>query len=235
MGANSKSMKLTGRPGGWFNIEMPSCQYMYRKSHCGDKTILRLSYLHNGIFYIRVRQHLYTESGHKNLPFHYRVSSSNPAKTGKCTCRLKLSQIVVTKNYSGFPEKKNISITFSWFIIHIYIIIKAVSICKSNSCIHLLHFLSNYSVPILARYTRTSRDDFVYTASQWETTLHCNIVSHWLGAYTKSSWNFCYLHADRPWLFEWRHELHNTSMIIILISMIILMAWCQIVISPMHQ
>ena len=30
-----------------FNIKMTS--YQYRKSHCGDKTILRPSYLHNGI------------------------------------------------------------------------------------------------------------------------------------------------------------------------------------------
>ena len=29
------------------------------------------------------------------------------------------------------------------------------------------------------------RDHFVYVPSQWETTLHCNVVSHWLGAYTK--------------------------------------------------
>ena len=36
-------------PGGWFNIKMPS--YQYRKYYCGDKTILRLSYLHNGISY----------------------------------------------------------------------------------------------------------------------------------------------------------------------------------------
>ena len=36
--------------GPWFNIKMPS--YQYRKSHCGDKTILRPSYLHNGISYI---------------------------------------------------------------------------------------------------------------------------------------------------------------------------------------
>ena len=36
-------------PGGWFNIMMPSCQY--RKSHCGDKTILWPFYLHNGISY----------------------------------------------------------------------------------------------------------------------------------------------------------------------------------------
>ena len=36
-------------PGPWFNIKMPS--YQYRKSHCEDKTILRPSYLHNGISY----------------------------------------------------------------------------------------------------------------------------------------------------------------------------------------
>ena len=35
-------------PGGWFNIKT---SYQYRKSHCGDKTILRPSYLHNGISY----------------------------------------------------------------------------------------------------------------------------------------------------------------------------------------
>ena len=32
-----------------FNMKRSS--YQYRKSHCGDKTILRLSYLHNGISY----------------------------------------------------------------------------------------------------------------------------------------------------------------------------------------
>ena len=36
-------------PGGWFCIKMPS--YQYRKSHCGDKTILRPSYLHNRFSY----------------------------------------------------------------------------------------------------------------------------------------------------------------------------------------
>ena len=38
---------LAYRPGPWFNIKMSS--YQYRKSHCGDKTILWPSYLHNGI------------------------------------------------------------------------------------------------------------------------------------------------------------------------------------------
>ena len=33
----------------WFNIKMSS--YQYRKPHCGDKTVVRSSYIHNGIFY----------------------------------------------------------------------------------------------------------------------------------------------------------------------------------------
>ena len=36
-------------PGPWFNIKMSS--YQYRKSHCGDKTVVRSSYLHDGISY----------------------------------------------------------------------------------------------------------------------------------------------------------------------------------------
>ena len=43
--------------GPWFNIKMPS--YQYRKSHCGDKTILRPSYLHNGISYTGKMTSLY--------------------------------------------------------------------------------------------------------------------------------------------------------------------------------
>ena len=30
-------------------------------------------------------------------------------------------------------------------------------------------------------------DYFVYVPSQWQTMLHCNVVSHWLSAYTKWS------------------------------------------------
>ena len=41
------SWKTTGPR---FNIKMSS--YQYRKYHCGDKTAVRLSYLHNGIYFI---------------------------------------------------------------------------------------------------------------------------------------------------------------------------------------
>ena len=40
-----------------FNIKMTS--YQYRKSHCGDKTILRPSYLYNGISYTGKMTSLY--------------------------------------------------------------------------------------------------------------------------------------------------------------------------------
>ena len=43
--------------GPWFNIKMTS--YQYRKSHCGDKTVARSSYLHNGISYTGKTSSLY--------------------------------------------------------------------------------------------------------------------------------------------------------------------------------
>ena len=47
-------------PGPWFNIKMAS--YQYRKSHCGDKTVVRSSYLHNGISYTGKMSSLYWTS-----------------------------------------------------------------------------------------------------------------------------------------------------------------------------
>ena len=34
------------------------------------------------------------------------------------------------------------------------------------------------------------RDPFMYAPSQWEMTLHCNVISHWLGISTKRSLDF---------------------------------------------
>ena len=41
----------------WLNIKMSF--YRYRKSHCGDKTVVRSSYLHNGISYTGKMTSLY--------------------------------------------------------------------------------------------------------------------------------------------------------------------------------
>ena len=44
-----------------FSIKMSS--YLYRKSHCGDKTVVRSSYLHNGISYTGKMSSLYWTRG----------------------------------------------------------------------------------------------------------------------------------------------------------------------------
>ena len=49
-------------PGPWFNIKTSSFQY--RKSHCIDKTIVRLSYLRSGNSYTGMKASLYR---HTNL------------------------------------------------------------------------------------------------------------------------------------------------------------------------
>ena len=48
---------FTEYTGPWFNIKMSS--YQYRKSHCRDKTVVRLSYLYNGISYTGKMSSLY--------------------------------------------------------------------------------------------------------------------------------------------------------------------------------
>ena len=54
---NKEALLMGTDPGPWFNIKMSS--YQYRKSHCGDKTILRPSYLHKGISYTDKMSSLY--------------------------------------------------------------------------------------------------------------------------------------------------------------------------------
>ena len=54
-GMNPNAMHHTAGP--WFNIKMSS--YQYGKSHCGDKTVVRSSYLHNGISYAGKMSSLY--------------------------------------------------------------------------------------------------------------------------------------------------------------------------------
>ena len=48
---------ISRKPGPRFNIKMSS--YQCRKSHCGDKTVIRSSYLHSGISYTGKMSSLY--------------------------------------------------------------------------------------------------------------------------------------------------------------------------------
>ena len=55
--ADSLHEMKRGKPWPWFSINMTF--YQYRKSHCVDKTILRPSYLHNGLSYTGKMKCLY--------------------------------------------------------------------------------------------------------------------------------------------------------------------------------
>ena len=44
------------------------------------------------------------------------------------------------------------------------------------------------------------RDHFVYTPSQWEMTLQCNVISHWLDAYTRWSRNMFFLSGEATYV-----------------------------------
>ena len=59
--------------------------------------------------------------------------------------------------------------------------VKSFLLCSG---IHLTLYL-------LHSFDKTGCEYFVYAPSQYEMMLHCNLVSHWLGAYTKSflQWN----------------------------------------------
>ena len=53
-------------------------------------------------------------------------------------------------------------------------------ICGFIWSIHLFVDCATGTETII-RLPQWYRDHFVYVLSQWETTLHCNIISHWLG------------------------------------------------------
>ena len=62
------------------------------------------------------------------------------------------------------------------------------------------------------------RDHFVYALSQWEAMLQCNIVTHWLGAYTK--WSLM------PWKLRW-HRLVNSFLMEVKDTFILLILHSQ--------
>ena len=50
------------------------------------------------------------------------------------------------------------------------------------------HYKENHDHSIIIVIpTPGNRDHFVYVPSQWEMTLHCNVIFNWVGSYTKLS------------------------------------------------
>ena len=82
-----------------FNIKMSS--YRYRKSHCGDKTVVRSSYLHNGISFAGKMTSLYWISPQKAIQ-NYINSSHNPwYMSDTCTA----PQLLQSTNWGTWGQK----------------------------------------------------------------------------------------------------------------------------------
>ena len=59
------------------------------------------------------------------------------------------------------------------------------AICRKNRIGRIVSERRSWLGKFYDYFFGINRDHFVYAPSQWETTLHCNVVSHWLGAFTK--------------------------------------------------
>ena len=100
--------KLWG-PGGCFNIKVPS--YHYRKSHCGDKTILRPSYLHNGISFTGKMTCLYWIGAHgpcAKCDIHC-IRNSNLTRS-----RLFITYFAVSQSFGNFVQIPPCSVLNDW-------------------------------------------------------------------------------------------------------------------------
>ena len=53
------------------------------------------------------------------------------------------------------------------------------------------------------KYCIVCRDHFVNVPNQWEMTLHCNVICHWQGAYTKWSLGLIQFLAATKQLYKW--------------------------------
>ena len=126
------SMSATAGP--WFNIKMTS--YQYRKSHCGDKTIVRSSYLHNGISYTDKMSSLYwTSPQDASLPgARSRLKKLAPSLWYECVCLL-FSYILSCwwKRHSWYTE----IMSFSLYHINIFLSFFRPYICVSYLYLYL--------------------------------------------------------------------------------------------------
>ena len=76
---------------------------------------------------------------------------------------------------------------------------QCISDCSlANFHLHLFLNKLNQSMYLIHMWHSQCKDHFVYVPIQWERTLHCNVVSHWLGASTK-----CFL--------QWPNYEHKPS------------------------
>ena len=107
-----------------FNIKMSS--YQYRKSHCGDKTILRPSYLHNGISYTGKTTSLYWIRALESISVYL--------------CKIKM---IVTSCSMSSVGKIKFSELDHWICFHIKLLIKPMP--STGSCLQQTAIVTKFN------------------------------------------------------------------------------------------
>ena len=92
----------------------------------------------------------------------------------------------------------------SVFFIHVSILSACV---RCSNELTGCDWVNSYGISLVA--LSFSRGHFVNAPSQWEMTLHCNVVSHWLGVYTQNdpclgSW---LVKCDKLWSLVNVHDI----------------------------
>ena len=95
-----------------------------------------------------------------------------------------------TSYWSKGPTAQKVDM-FMLFCVNELICEKSCSVYEF-SCMYAVLFFSivvwsHSDIVNFLQDTPNKQGSFVYAPSKWEMTLHCDIISHWLGAYTKWS------------------------------------------------
>ena len=99
---------------GWFDKKMPS--YQCRESHCGDKTIFRPSYLHNGISYTGKMTSLYWIKAQESKPCTSQVPS---LQITSCPLINRLSFLYISDRHTniqmhGYKQHRDDAVRVWW-------------------------------------------------------------------------------------------------------------------------
>ena len=88
----------------------------------------------------------------------------------------------------------------SWPLMHLFVFddtaCRLFAICRDHFVYAPSQWETTLQCNVVLHWLGACTRDFVYAPSQWETTLHCNVVPHWVGAYTKWSLHIKWLYID---------------------------------------
>ena len=125
----------------------------------------------------------------------YQVMLDHIMMVAKCICSISISQVGTTFAFTTLSIFFNAN-TFAWSYKSFKISQVKVDCRRSpRMVIHAVNMakISNHSVYASSQWEMTLHCNAiphwlgaytVYASSQWEMVLHCNALSHWLGAYT---------------------------------------------------